>query len=228
MLGLSRNARFLALLSIFLAAGIRDAPSPSSLTQDNNAVTGVIFGFAAAAATEDREPLIEEEDERHRRHHRGFRSSVGVKLSSEKFLGSQEPDLAQGASIEALDADAPYSASHPYSSLSYYLVDETSGQKLQDRNLQITNSDSSTTVGKPRPYGLSLCTDEHNRNWCSNGCSSQFYKVPGTGDLMTASTTCGGANWNTRIIVREGDPTEPCSAHRCVGVSMSCAWGMCW
>jgi hypothetical protein len=79
--------------------------------------------------------------------------------------------------------------------------------------------DDGTTVGAARAYGLPLCLDERNRLWCSNGCASKFYTVNGTGQTITASTCSGSPDWDTRLIVREGD--SQCSDLRCVGTWIS-------
>jgi hypothetical protein len=218
------SSRFLAILSVVLAAGIHNAPSSSSLTESSKAVAGFVFAITSTEDTEDTEGRHKEEDKlRHRyRQRRDTPSNPG-----DRFFGSQESELESNiSSEETLESDrrtlerATAEASPDLSSsTSFHLVGD-SGEPYERR----LESDVGTTVGKPRPYGMSLCTDESNHNWCSNGCPSQFYKVLGTGDLLTASTDC--VDWDTRIIVREGEPSEPCWAHRCVGTCRSCTRGM--
>jgi hypothetical protein len=90
----------------------------------------------------------------------------------------------------------------------------------QVRKLQQRTSINGSTLEAPSPYGLSLCFDETGsplRIWCSVGCPSRFYTVHGTGETMTAST-CGGASFNTCLIVREGSTNSSCALLNCAGM----------
>jgi hypothetical protein len=195
------------------------------LTESSKAVAGFVFAIASTEDTEDTEGRHKEEDKlRHRHRQRQRRDTPSY--SGGRFFESQESELESSISSETLESDrrtikgaTTVASPDRSSSTSFHLVGDSG--ELYERHLQ---ADVGTTVGKPRPYGMSLCTDELNHNWCSNGCPSQFYKVLGTGDLMTASTEC--VDWDTRIIVREGEPSEPCWAHRCVGTCRSCTLGM--
>jgi hypothetical protein len=82
---------------------------------------------------------------------------------------------------------------------------------LQDLNTSVAG----TTRDAARPYGLPLCLDEYSDESCSIGCPSLFYTVSGTGENMTAST-CDGADWNARLIVREGPTTSACPDLLCL------------
>jgi hypothetical protein len=64
------------------------------------------------------------------------------------------------------------------------------------------------------------CLDNYGVAYCLNGCPSLWYAVKGTGLPMTAST-CGFANYDTRIIVWGG---TSCSDKTCIGTSKKCLW----
>jgi hypothetical protein len=89
-------------------------------------------------------------------------------------------------------------------------------------------SSNGTTQDAALPYGLPTCLGDGPPffNWCNVGCRSKFYKVVGTGESMTAST-CGGADFDTKLIVREGSAATPCSELTCAGAYLP-RLHLCW
>jgi hypothetical protein len=87
----------------------------------------------------------------------------------------------------------------------------------EGRRLQQTLSATNSTAGAALPYGLRFCADERGVEYCQIGCPSKFYTVAGTGGNMTASL-CGGADWDTLLVVRQGSTNSSCSELTCVGM----------
>jgi hypothetical protein len=90
----------------------------------------------------------------------------------------------------------------------------------EDRRRLVSVSDSGDTTGAALPYGLPFCTSELGYTYCNIGCPSKFYAVDGTGGDMTAST-CGGADWDTLLVVRQGSTNSTCSELTCVGMYLT-------
>jgi hypothetical protein len=135
------------------------------------------------------------------------------------FAGPSYPDFARLHAMQAFHVDYLATLLHLllyciwlWLLLSYYFGDR---EVIALQDLTGNTSVAGTTRDAARPYGLALCLDEYSDESCSIGCPSLFYTVNGTGKNMTAST-CDGADWNARLIVREGPTTSACPDLLCL------------